>query len=193
MTGRFLAPFYQNYPPTLEDTTMNVYEHAIAGVQVGTVTGTDLNVGEILSYTIDSGNSMGIFVLDSATGILRIHDAAALAAAKVAQVLTIRATDNGVPSQYTTATITIELNPEGSMQTDALIQEIWDGITGSSLTALTSNARYPDRPDRLLEHTDFDSGQSLGDDYGSRIRAYITPPTTGNYTFSITSDDQSEL
>ena len=191
--GRFLAPFYQNYAPSLEDKTMNVYEHAIAGVQVGTVVGTDLNAHETLSYTIDAGNSTGIFALDPVTGVLRVQDASALAAAKVVQVLTVRATDNGTPSKHATATITIELNPEGATQTDALIQEIWDGITGTGLSALTANARYPDRPDRLLEHTDFDSGRNLGADYGSRIRAYVTPPTSGNYTFSITSDDQSEL
>jgi hypothetical protein len=33
----------------------------------------------------------------------------------------------------------------------------------------------------------------LGDHYGTRIRGYIVPPTTGNYTFWIASDDQSEL
>ena len=191
--GRFLAPFYQNYTPTLEDSTMNVYEHAIAGIEVGTVKGTDLNTDEILNYTIDSGNSTGIFALDPLTGVLRVHDTSALAAAKDDQVLTIRATDNGTPSEHTTATITVELNPEGFIQTVALIQEVWDDITGTSLTALTSNARYPDRPDRLLEHSDFDSGRNLGADYGSRIRAYLTPPASGNYTFSFTSDDQGEL
>ena len=33
----------------------------------------------------------------------------------------------------------------------------------------------------------------MGSNYGSRIRGYICPPLTGDYTFWIASDDNSEL
>lgn len=32
-----------------------------------------------------------------------------------------------------------------------------------------------------------------GDNLGTRLRAYVTPPTTGDYTFWVSSDDASEL
>ncbi len=37
------------------------------------------------------------------------------------------------------------------------------------------------------------SGENTGDDYGSRIRALLIPPTTGDYRFFVASDDASEL
>ena len=39
----------------------------------------------------------------------------------------------------------------------------------------------------------FESPKDVADNYGARIRGYICPPQTGNYTFWIAADDASEL
>jgi hypothetical protein len=44
-----------------------------------------------------------------------------------------------------------------------------------------------------MQLTIFEGPQYVGDYYASRIRGYICPPATGNYTFWISSDDESEL
>ena len=49
----------------------------------------------------------------------------------------------------------------------------------------------PPTTSRVL--TTLEQPSNYADHYGTRIRGYIVPPTTGNYTFWIASDDQSEL
>jgi hypothetical protein len=71
--------------------------------------------------------------------------------------------------------------------------EVWTGITGTALSALTSNPAYPRTPTTVSTLPAFEAPQNAGDNYGQRLRAYITPPTTGDYTFWIAGDDQCEL
>src|SRR5687767_6553681 len=64
-----------------------------------------------------------------------------------------------------------------------------------------SLARLTNHPNFLLGKPDqtniLTSGLSTelnrGDDYGQRLRAYLTAPSTGNYAFSIASDETSNL
>jgi hypothetical protein len=51
----------------------------------------------------------------------------------------------------------------------------------------------PDAVDELTAGGFFDCPTNFADNYGERIRGYITAPTTGSYTFWIASDDNSEL
>ena len=39
----------------------------------------------------------------------------------------------------------------------------------------------------------FDAPKDVGDDYGARVRGFVYPAQSGEYVFSITSDDDSEL
>lgn len=72
--------------------------------------------------------------------------------------------------------------------TGSILREQWNGIAGNTIadipltTAPTSS---------ML--TQFEGGQNIGDRYASRIRGYICPPETGNYTFWIAGDDATEL
>lgn len=80
-------------------------------------------------------------------------------------------------------------------------RELWTGLDWSmnSLVALTNtsyNPNWPDNPDPAYTHlfngfeTEVTSGMNY---YGQRLRAFVVPPTNGNYTFWIASDDSSEL
>lgn len=72
--------------------------------------------------------------------------------------------------------------------------EHWEGISGTSVSNLTSNAAYPNSPTYSYVLTSlFEGGTDFADNYGQRVRGYFRPPTTGAYTFYIASDDNSEL
>src|SRR5688500_11645067 len=72
---------------------------------------------------------------------------------------------------------------------DAIKWEIWNGITGSDVSVIPVGSA----PHQIISLANFESTADFGQDYGSRIRGYIYPPVSGNYTFWITSDDRSEL
>ncbi|MBE3097070.1 MAG: lamin tail domain-containing protein, partial [Planctomycetes bacterium] len=76
-----------------------------------------------------------------------------------------------------------------------VLREYWTGITGTSVSNLTSSPDYPYNPGGTSDVTGgyFEAPTSFADNYGTRMRAVLTAPVTGNYTFYIASDDSSEL
>ncbi len=74
-----------------------------------------------------------------------------------------------------------------------ILREWWEGISGTAVSDLTSNANYPDYPTGSEEITSFEGPMDWAENYGTRIRGYIHPPASGDYTFWIASDDNSEL
>ena len=92
---------------------------------------------------------------------------------------------------YTTDTDFLWVVTTGA--TGQILREWWTGIGGTDINSLTSSANYPDNPtgSDLLDR--FEAPTDWADSYGSRIRGYIHPPVTGDYTFWIASDDNGEL
>jgi len=89
----------------------------------------------------------------------------------------------------TTVQLTITTIEMGS-----IIREYWLDIGGgTALTDLTGNAAFPDNPTGRDYRTSFEAPVDWKDNYGQRLRGYLVPPGTGNYTFYIASDDLSEL
>jgi hypothetical protein len=76
---------------------------------------------------------------------------------------------------------------------DIFLREYWMGISGNSVSDLTSDPNYPDSPTGSDYLNIFETPTNLADDYGTRVRGYIKPPYGGNYTFWISSDNQSQL
>lgn len=88
-------------------------------------------------------------------------------------------------SDYVTFTVS-----GGSCQgTGTIQQEIWQNITGTSL----SSVNFSSPPTNYEQYSYFETKQYWGNNYGSRMRGYICVPQTGNYTFWISSDDNSQL
>ncbi len=77
--------------------------------------------------------------------------------------------------------------------TGTILREYWTGISGVYVFELTSSPDYPDNPSGSNEPTSFEGPTNWADNYGTRMRGYIYPPTTGDYTFWIASDDRSQL
>ena len=72
--------------------------------------------------------------------------------------------------------------------------EHWLGIPGSAISALTSNANYPNLPSGRELVTTFEClAQNWADSYGTRVTGYIVPPITGAYTFAVSGDDTCQL
>ncbi|MHC4643033.1 MAG: FN3 associated domain-containing protein, partial [Planctomycetota bacterium] len=74
-----------------------------------------------------------------------------------------------------------------------ILREYWTGITGQAVSDLTSSPDFPLNPSGSDQLTTFEAPTNWADDYGTRVRGYVHPPTTSNYTFWIASDDNSEL
>jgi hypothetical protein len=68
-------------------------------------------------------------------------------------------------------------------------RDIWTGVPGTQVEDIPLNLP-PDRTDRLNQ---LESPPGYGDLYGVRLRAVITAPASGNYTFWVASDDGSAL
>ncbi|MCK7544042.1 PA14 domain-containing protein [Marinobacter bryozoorum] len=69
----------------------------------------------------------------------------------------------------------------------------WDNLPGNEVGDLTSHASYPDKPDSVVEINSLESESNRGQDYGSLVRGYVTPPTDGRYRFFVTGDDETQF
>ncbi|MHC5091717.1 MAG: lamin tail domain-containing protein [Planctomycetota bacterium] len=81
----------------------------------------------------------------------------------------------------------------GSSSTGSILREYWTGISGTSVSNLTSNSNFPNVPTGSDLLTTFEAPIDWADDYGTRIRGYLHPPTTKNYTFWVSGDDETQL
>ncbi len=104
--------------------------------------------------------------------------------------LTARATDNnGWPTNSTA----VNINVVSGDATGFILREWWTGISGTSVSNLTSDINYPTNPNGRALLTSLEAPTDWADNYGTRIRGYLYPPADGNYTFWIASDDAGSL
>ena len=77
----------------------------------------------------------------------------------------------------------------GCAGTGSMQWEQWTGIGGTSITAIPTSTP----PTRTATLTQFETARDVADNFGSRVRGYLCPPQSGNYTFRISGDDNCEL
>lgn len=77
--------------------------------------------------------------------------------------------------------------------TGSILREYWTGISGTTISSLTSNANYPNSPSGSGQLTSLEAPTNWADNYGTRIRGYIHPTASGSYTFWVAGDDNTEL
>jgi hypothetical protein len=73
--------------------------------------------------------------------------------------------------------------------TGGIQREFWLNVAGTSVSSVPFNTP----PQSYKSYSNFETDQYEGTNYGSRMRAYICVPQNGNYTFWISSDDNSQL
>lgn len=71
----------------------------------------------------------------------------------------------------------------------SIMREQWNNVVGGSL----SSVQWLSTPSKTMNLHGALETYDVGDNYGSRIKGYICPPQTGNYTFWIAGDDYAEL
>jgi regulation of enolase protein 1 (concanavalin A-like superfamily) len=92
---------------------------------------------------------------------------------------------------------TVWLNPSAvQAQAGGILRERFGGLgrDDNSLAQLTNDVRFLNGTPTLSNIlASFSTELNVADDYGQRLRAFITAPSTGNYTFWIASDEVSQL
>ena len=80
--------------------------------------------------------------------------------------------------------------PSGDCQgAGSVTREQWNGIPGNNISSIPLNTS----PASTSQMTSFESLDLGITSYGARVRGYVCPPQTGNYTFMVAGDDQVEL
>ncbi len=70
-----------------------------------------------------------------------------------------------------------------------LVREQWNGIAGTSISSIPLGSP-PDSTETLAA---LEAGTNVGDNYGARLRGYLTAPVSGNYFFHLAASDAAEL
>ena len=98
-----------NEAPVVPGNIFNIDENVDSGTVVGTVTASDEDFGQSLSFAITAGDPQGDFAIDSTTG--QITTAGDIDFEEMATYnLTVTVTDSGGPSQSTSAAVTLNIN-----------------------------------------------------------------------------------
>lgn len=100
--------------------------------------------------------------------------------------------DDGLTGQAVRVISVLTLAPPQCLgAAGTVLREVWTNVSGSSVVDLYNTPNYPNSPTSTSAMTSLGSLLNAGDNYGSRIRGYIIPPTTGTYTFTVTGDDNA--
>jgi hypothetical protein len=192
---KFLAPHHLNYTPIFTGpNSINVRENAFPGSQLTHLSATEINPDQNLSFSITSGNANGDFILNSESGLLSLVNAQALDATNNPIInLGIAIIDDGHPVRTLNENLTINVLDTYAVSSNQLVQEFWTSIGGTQLEELYDNPNWPDLPDQIQLLDAFNASRNYGDNYGTRIQAYLTPPTSGAYIFHLSSDDEGTL
>jgi hypothetical protein len=73
-----------------------------------------------------------------------------------------------------------------------LTSETWTGVAGRRISNLTSEKGYPAKPTLATRIDNLDFGHE-GENYGVRLRGFLTPPADGDYQFSISGNNACTL
>ncbi|MGI4021563.1 MAG: PA14 domain-containing protein [Janthinobacterium lividum] len=101
----------------------------------------------------------------------------------------LNAFSSAVLVQDTAPTVTTSVETNKCSSTGTILREQWDSVAGTGIADIPLQKT----PSSTSQLTSFEGPKDITDNYGSRIRGYICPPQTGNYTFWIASDDAGEL
>ena len=99
-----------NETPVISNQSFTVPENLPNGVAVGTVVASDPDEGQVLTYSIQAGNTSNAFIINSSTGNLSINNSAAINyQINPLFTLTVRVTDNGTGNLFSEALMTINV------------------------------------------------------------------------------------
>lgn len=95
--------------------------------------------------------------------------------------------DSGsTPSQIVPLDFPALVLPHGS---GSINEEKWHGISGTSVSSIPLSST----PDFVGSRASFEGFSNVADNYGARLRGWVTAPLSGPYTFWISGDDNVAL
>jgi len=156
-----------------------------AGSNVVSAGDADATVGSAFSFTLAGSNGGSVSIsgqpswLSLAGNVLSGTPPAG--AAGDYQILVTTTNANG--------TGTSVLNLHVDQNTGSVVREYWNGLSGSGVAVIPVN----NPPSGTASITSLQTPTNFGDNYGTRVRGYITAPATGNYYFWLSSSDASQL
>lgn len=194
----YFAPHILNYSPKLADITgINLRENCYPGTYVAKFNATEINTvqseTQTHTYTITNGDPNKIFSIDPHTGEVKVDKYNILDANMTPALIEVTVTDTGNPPLSTTANLRINIAAAGDINATGPIQEFWDNLFPTNFNGLYSNSRWPNYPNRISQISQLVGHKNNNNYYGTRIRAYLTPEISGNYTFYINTDDHGNL
>ncbi len=165
-----ISLFDVNEVPEILAQTLQLNENSSSGTFVGQVSATDPDQGQILSFTIVSGNTNTGFSINQNSGILYVANASAIDFETTPQFeLSISVTDNGTPEFSALSTIIVLLNDinESPVINDQSFEVANNASNGTIVGTLTAQ--------------DPDQGQTLtySISSGNTFEAFSIEPTTG--------------
>ena len=112
------------HSPYVQTVSVNLPENSLLGTVVHNLVGGDPDVGQSVTYSIVSGNTLNAFQIDANTGQITVKTPAALnyEQSTIVWNLVVRATDNGSPSQFDEVPVVINL-------TNVNEAPVWSGPT----------------------------------------------------------------
>ncbi|MBK7031133.1 MAG: cadherin domain-containing protein [Bacteroidales bacterium] len=136
-----------NEPPVVNNQTFTVTSGSANGTSVGIVAASDPDAGQILTYSIISGNTSSAFIINSSSGQITVNNAIVVNyTTNPVFSLLIKVQDNGTGNLYDEATITINVLQAGNMppvitnQTFNLNENAPNGSTVGAVVASDPNA-----------------------------------------------------
>jgi autotransporter-associated beta strand protein len=183
-----------NDPPVVVGFNNTILAHTRPGVAVGTVSATDRDFAQVLSYSLVSGNGNGMFAIDQ-TGVVTVAGDPD-AATQNLYTLGVAVSDNGLPVPLvTTGAVTLNVVANATaFQPGSIGYACYDNIgSGTLVSDLTNNARFPADPTAETQKLSLEGDTNRADNYGSVMRGYLIAPLSGSYTFWIATDDSGEL
>ena len=160
--------------PTVNDVNLAIAESAVTGDPVGSVTATDPDVGDTLSFAITSGNADGAFAIDPTTGQVTIANGALLDYESMpARSLTVTVTDSDGNTDSATVSIAVtddtsEFSVSAVTDTDTNANQVAENATDGTVVGVTAFASDADGSDTV--------SYSLSDDAGGLFQI---DPTSG--------------
>ena len=158
------------------NTTFMINELMALGTVVGTISATDPDAGQILSYSIVSGNTGNAFSISAASGTITV--AGNINFENISQYsLVIRVTDNGSPVLYDQETCMIQVNNVNEQP--VINNQTFSAVAFAANGTLIGN----------VQATDPDANQSLSYSIlsGNINGAFVLNSTTGALTVSNSS------
>jgi hypothetical protein len=97
-----------NQTPVISKQVFSIAEDSNNGTSLGTITASDPDVGQTLTYTIIAGNTAGKFAINSSTGEIKVTGLLDYETV-FTYALTVQVTDNGNPSRRNSAIVIVNI------------------------------------------------------------------------------------